>query len=176
MPGTGDKFEVNFSRGKSILLLLGSLLFVALGLGLILQPQFYSKYGLFVQAVGLASVIFFGLCGLAALGSLISRKAALVFDDQGLTMACALPWLADSWIEWTEVVHISQAAISSNQFIVLHLKDNQAYIDRLPNHIFKKLGRWNMRLVGSPVAISAVSYKISHQKLWEVVNQYFATN
>lgn len=60
-----DRIEIYTSKKKSILLLIGSIAFVALGIWLLLEADnltgWRARNPIFTRGIGIASILFFGL-------------------------------------------------------------------------------------------------------------------
>ena len=82
---------IALSKGKMLLLLAGSCLFVALGYCLLQMSdaqiatlrRFNAPW--FVRAIGVTSIVFFGFCGLFVCKKLFDQKPGLLLNAQGLT-------------------------------------------------------------------------------------------
>jgi hypothetical protein len=74
--------DIRSSKTKLAGLLVGAAIFVALGIWFTLELQravspVFQNISL-IRVIGIASVIFFGLCGLFILKKLMDNKAALI--------------------------------------------------------------------------------------------------
>ena len=85
----GQRIEIQLSKTKLLLLLLGALTFVGLGLWFVIAPPTNHHYIRYSQTTILifsyASIIFFGLCALIAVRKLADNRPGLIIDDLGLS-------------------------------------------------------------------------------------------
>lgn len=78
-----DQIEIPFSKTKMVLTLLGSLVFIGLGLWFVIDPP-ASNHRVFgnptrVFTVGLVSMLFFGLVCVVVIRKLVDNRPGLTF-------------------------------------------------------------------------------------------------
>lgn len=84
MQTSDDRVVIRSSKTKLILIVVGALLFVALGVVLITVADLQRQYPpIYVKAVAVAAIGFFGLCAVIGLVKLFDRTAGLVLDRDG---------------------------------------------------------------------------------------------
>lgn len=161
MPAT----EIRLSRGKLLLLLLGSCLMVAAAAWIVFsrsgRPPAVVAYGACVVAIP-----FFGACGLVALRKLLDRRPGLVIDDLGLIDRSSA--IAVGRIAWADVVGVDVIRIGRQQMLRLMVSNPEAYLARAGS-LKRLLLRGNARTFGSPLFISAVSLQIGIEALFQAV-------
>ena len=77
-----EKIEIYSSKKKAFWLLIGSLIFVAIGI----LMSFYFENRI-EQLIGLVTILFFGLGVIASIRSLAKNKLMLVVDSVGVNVA-----------------------------------------------------------------------------------------
>lgn len=171
----GHRIEIQLSKTKLLLLLLGSLTFVGLGLWFVIDPpanQHYYRYSpTTILIVGYASIIFFGLCSLIAIRKLSDNKPGLIIDDLGLTDNSS--GVSGGRIPWTDISHISVIEIQRRKIIMLQVNNPQDYIGRQTNGLKRKLMKINLNKFGSPISISSNALKISFTELHKLLVDNF---
>ena len=144
------------SRAKSLACLLGCALFVAASLAIIAEG---SALTLIVGAVGVLTFVGFGIGWIVVL---LRAGPGLVVDEAGFDDNSSVT--AVGRVLWADVTTVSELSISLTSFVVIGVRDPELYLTRL-----RGLPRFaaiaNNRLFGSPVAITAVSLKISFASL-----------
>lgn len=125
------------------LVALGSLLFV---LG---APLLWSIGSLFLRALALADVLFFGACAVFALGRLLRPRPALIIDERGITDNASA--VGAGFIGWKEIAGAG-ISLGTSRFLVIVLHNPEVVLAR-PPLLKRKVMAANLGLVGSPVAI-----------------------
>jgi hypothetical protein len=116
-----ERFVARPSRFRILLLILGSLGFVALGVwiaGLLGPPPRPGK-----EFAGWLSILFFGLCFVVGLFRLFERGDVIVVDRQGLFWR---RW-SDATIPWSAIRSIEPRSIRRNRFLCLWLHDHRQF-------------------------------------------------
>jgi hypothetical protein len=171
----GQRIEIQLSKTKLLLLLLGSLTFVALGLWLVIAPptnHHYIRYSpTTILIVGYASIIFFGLCALIAVRKLADNRPGLIIDALGLSDNSS--GVSGGQIPWTDILNISVIEIQKQKIIMLEVNNPQDYIGRQTNGFKRKLMKINLNKFGSPLSISSNALKISFADLHKLLVDNF---
>jgi len=87
-----DHIEVPNSKLKISILLLVGMGFVALGLWFTISPSTFVDTGyrnrpkLEIEAVGYASIIFFGACAIVGLFKLFDGRPGLIINNEGIIL------------------------------------------------------------------------------------------
>ena len=171
-----QQIEIQLSKIKLLLILVGSLTFVGLGLWLVIsQPKFHNESStvdlikLFI--VGWVSIIFFGLCTVVFIRKLADNRPGLIIDDLGLNDNSS--GVAGGQILWTDITDISVLKIHRQKFIMLRVKNPQDYINRQTNKFKRKVMEINFNKFGSPIGISSNGLKISFADLHKLLVDNF---
>lgn len=84
------RVEIYTSKKKSILLLVGAIIFVVLGVWLFLEANQIAintkRNPVIIKTVGIVAVVFFGLGIFVALKMLLKSKIALIITPEGLNL------------------------------------------------------------------------------------------
>jgi len=155
-----DERVIPLSRGKIALVILGSLLFVAAGMGFLLAGEdssLLTELGRFastwvVRGLGLATVLFFGGCGIYAICKLRDPRPGLTLSAAGLVDNSSAA--AAGFVPWSEVDDVDVFRIQRQRMLVIHVTDPAKYIER-GNAMRRALNRANAGMCGSPIVISS---------------------
>lgn len=171
MTPTNNNIEIPLSKKKITLILIGSIVFVVLGVWFIMEPDKFSRGPLrnptVVTAVGIAAIVFFGFCALYALRKLPDNKPGLIIDESGLTDNSSA--VSAGQILWTDINNLSVITIQKQKFILLHVKNPQDYIDRQTGAFKRKMMQLNFKLYGSPLTVNTNGLKITFDELHKLI-------
>jgi len=166
-----DRVAISMSKLKLFLLILGSLVFVALGILFILRPNFDSHYEPgYVQAVGIAALTVFGLCGIYGITKLFDNRPGLILDRDGIVDNSSA--LALGRVAWLDIYEIRVSTISRQKFLTLMVRDPEQYIQRA-GLLVRLLKSGSIGLTGSPINISANALRITLAELEKMVRDYW---
>ncbi|NMM47667.1 STM3941 family protein [Marinigracilibium pacificum] len=171
-----NKIEIQLSKTKIILLLIGSLAFVIAGVFFILNPEMFSRsiFGnqLIVRIIGISAILFFGLCLIFISRKLFDNRIGFIIDDKGITDNSNA--FDIGLIEWEDIVRIETLQIASTKLIMIDTIKPEKYIDRAKNGMMKKVMQSNYKMYGSPISISTNALKIKHNELEAILLKEFA--
>jgi hypothetical protein len=164
-----DKIEIPISRKKSILMLLGSLLFVAAGIWFVISPSSFSgKYDpVFILALGVLIVLFFGLGVFVSVRLLLQKKGGLTIDDTGII--CDFGKNPVGFVPWEDIVDIEDYYVSGQSIIMIIVNNPQKYIDKNKNAFLRRMAEMNYKLYGTPVQLSANILKCDFAELYNLL-------
>lgn len=170
-----DVIEIPLSKSKLSLLLAGSIGFVALGFWFVISPTtFADSFSLKQIAViitGYAGILFFGTCAVAVFLKFKTNKPGFVIDKDGITDNSGA--VAVGFIPWKDITGISTAAVASQSFIMIGVKNPEEYIRMQTNFLKKAALELNNRTYGTPVSISANGLKCSQMELYGLLTDKF---
>ena len=127
-----DKIVIPLSKSKIALLMLGSIVFVVFGFLFIMNPEqfvtiiFRNKE--MIRIAGIASVGFFGLCGVYLAIKLFDKKPGLIIDKSGITDNSS--GISAGLISWNEIQDISILQIVRQRLIMIIVSNTEGYIGR----------------------------------------------
>ena len=170
-----EKIEIYSSRKKSVLLLVGSIVFVALGVWLVLEADNLSGWrgrsSLFTRGVGIASIPFFGLGIFVGIKRLIQSEIYLVISYEGLNVNPKKS--LTECIKWDDINSIEEIKIKSTRIVIIGVKNPEYWLVKETNGFRRKLMQFNIRNFNSPFNIAAAGLDISSAKLIETLKNYF---
>ena len=166
-----EDISIKLSKGKILLILLGSVCFIALGLQFLsldietIKAQRKVNSPLIVYTVGLLTAGFSVLTFSAALRKLIDQKPGLVFVNDGILDNSSA--VSAGLIRWEEIDSIHQIEVTSQKFLAILVKDPKKYLSR--GNLFQRfLNKQNAKLCGTPITISSNTLQIKFEDLINV--------
>lgn len=175
-----EHIEIPLSKSKMTLTLLGSFVFVGLGMWFLINPPKISNpilgnpTTLFV--VGLVSILFFGAIAISAFRKFSDKKAGLIISQQGVTDNSS--GVSAGLIPWTDIQKITVSQVMNQRFLLLIVRNPEEYLDKVKNPIKRNVMKANYKTYGSPISISAnaldTDFDRLHQLLVEKLNEYKA--
>lgn len=168
-----DKILVPISKTKLTLMLIGSLIFVALGIFYMndpkafLNPVFRSKELIFI--VGIACVLFFGLASLYLFKKLLDNRPGLIISTDGIfDNSSATPV---GLIEWKDIVDTEVIKIHGQRIILIKVKKPEKYIKRQESKRIRNVFKANLDFYGTPITLTANGLKIEFEKLERLLTE-----
>ena len=158
------------SKFKLLTILLLSLGFVVLGVWMLYMSRFETAITLFLlRIIGLASIVFFGLCGLYPAIKLFDTQPRLVLDSVGIIDRSSA--VSVGRIPWQDIRKIDITQVERQKFLTFYVIEPQRYVQR-GNFLQRQMNALNYKLYGSPIQISSASLKISFGELNNLVLEY----
>ena len=166
---------IGISKVKTLLILLGSVAFVALGIWFLTldaeaieaQRKFNSQ--ILVYGVGGVSIVFFGICGIFAVRKLFDSSPGLVLNRQGLTDNSS--GISVGFVPWSEVSRIEEHQIQKQKFISIFVDNPERYVNA-GNVLQRKARQANLKMCGTPISISSKALKIRYNELYSAIEGY----
>lgn len=154
-----EDFIAHNSRWRVALIFLGVVSFVALGIwmagGFGEVPSSRRHSAGFFTVIGWLCILFFGVCGLAAVKKFFDDRVQLQIGPSGIRWT---PW-SDQFIPWSEIIDVTTWSYKHQEAIILHLSD----ADRFPGRgLTAKLARANRMSTGGDISISLTGTDRSH--------------
>ena len=170
-----ERLEIYTSKKKAIITLLGSVVFVTLGIWCVFEPN--SHTGLktrnpnVVIGMGILSILFFGLGIFLSIKRLIKSEIALIISTEGLNINPKKSLF--EVIRWSDILGFNEIKIGRSKAIIICVKNPKYWLDKETNTIRKKLMQFSLSNYNSPFNISALGLDISSDKLIETLSSYF---
>ena len=168
-----DQIIIPLSKKKMFLTLLGSIVFVGVGLWFLTSPPetIHWLYGNsnFIFGLGLISAIFFGIIAVSMIQKISEKKAGLVINKQGVTDNSSA--LSIGFIPWADVQQIKVLKVMSERFLLFILNNPQDYLKKVKNPIRRNTMKINQKLYGSPFSISSNLLQINFDELKELLQK-----
>lgn len=170
-----DKIEIQLSKTKILLLLIGATVFVVLGTLFIMNPEQF-KSPIFrnpetIRIAGIAAVAFFGLYLVFIVKKLFDNKIGLTIDQNGITDNSNATSVG--LIEWDDITDIGTVQVASTKILMLETDKPEKYIERARNGISKRAMKANYKMYGSPLSIISNSLKIKYEELERMIREEF---
>ena len=161
---------IRTGRLRLAALLLGSLVFVALGFWFVLYPPVTLTVGPYVLcAIGVASILFFGLAGGILLKRLFSHGIAVILDRRGVhDNSTATP---AGFVSWEEIAGTGIVTFSHVQFVGIDVKNREALYERSTH---ARMLKANVDLHHFPVLIPEVTLDRKAEALRQLIDRFCA--
>jgi hypothetical protein len=144
-------FEARPSRGRILLIILGSAIFVLAGLWFIgvfgAVPESRRGSLEMLQIIGWLSIVFFGLCGLYGIKMLFDTDLQVRINATGIYWK---RW-SDQTILWCDITDVGVWEYQRQKSIILKLRDPARYPSKT---VMGKLAGANRALTGGDVTIT----------------------
>ncbi len=165
---TNDKNDIiiPLSKKKNVLLVLGSLLFVALGFFLLMIPE--EEYGpsLFSKVAAYSCIVLFGLCAIVGVMKLFDKKPGLVINDKGIFDNSS--GVSVGLIPWSTIMFIRVSEIVSSKFILIGVANAEKIMSE--QNIFKKfMLKSTNKIYGTPVSLNPTALQVKLEELENIL-------
>jgi len=168
-----DNIEIYSSKKKSFLLLIGSTLFVIMGILMVMKAGNDSASRMqspaFIKGLGIASILFFGLGIYVSIRQVINSHLVLIVDENGLHINPNKS--SSAQIAWNDIQGFSEIKIHSTKLVIIDLYNPEYWIEKEQNKIRKQLMRFNVNNYGSPFSLSAQFMQINHEALMKILTE-----
>ena len=165
-----DVVTIYTSKLKSLGIIFLSLCFVVAGVWMLYMSRFEAANTSFLlRIIGLASIIFFGFCGLYPAIKLFDTRPGLVLDSVGIIDRSSA--VSVGRVPWQDIHRIDVTQVENQRFLTFYVRDPERYVQR-GNWIQRRMNALNYKYYGSPVQISSLSLKISFGELNSLVLEY----
>lgn len=159
---------IRSSRLKLFVLLLASMAFVAAGVWFALYPPLTLGIGPHVLcAIGVASILFFGLAGGIILKRLFSHGIAVVLDRKGILDNST--GIAAGRISWDEISDVAPVEFSGQRFLGIDVRDREKLYARVQH---PKVLRLNADTYRYPVHIPEIILDRKVEDLGRLIERY----
>ena len=170
-----ESIEFYSSKKKSLLLLLGSITFVALGIWLLLEADnltvWKARNPILTRGIGIASILFFGLGIFIGIKRVIKSEIALIIDSKGLNVNPNKS--LTEFIKWSDMNGFEEIKIQSTRIVIIGVKNPEYWLDKETSVFRRKLMQFNISNYNSPFNIVASGLNISSDQLIETLNNYY---
>ena len=167
-------------KGKTALLLLGGLLFVAMcvflvltGTSVVVLPYgAFARTSFFVLAVTVFGILFFGYAVVIAIQRLVRPQPLVILNREGITDNASAG--AVGLVRWSEIAGIGISNVSRQRFVVVTVNDPEQLLARLPPAKAALVGL-NTGLTSAPVNIPELALPMKAEELVRLLNEYYDT-
>ncbi len=166
--------EIELSKRKTMLLLLGAVAFVAIGILFVTKPEGFNtpitRNKTLTVTLGLLSILFFGACFIYGLIKLFDKKAGLIMDENGITDNSNATSIG--FIAWEDILSIDTRQVASTRFLLITVKNPEEYLERATG-LKRRLLEANMRYYRTPLSITSTSLKYNFDDLEQLIRSCF---
>ncbi|GAA4272175.1 STM3941 family protein [Aquimarina gracilis] len=170
-----ERKEIYTSKKKSVLLLIGSIVFVVLGIWFVIEAdnltEWRIKSPILIRGIGIVAILFFGLGIFAGIKRIIKSEIALIIAAEGISVNPKKSPV--EFIKWEDVLGFEEIKIHSTKILIIQVKDPQYWLDKESNTFRKKIMQFNVNNYNSPFNIAANGLDISSKELNNTLNSYF---
>jgi hypothetical protein len=170
-----ERIEIYSSKKKSLILLIGSIVFVVLGFWLLLEADnltgWRARNPIFTRGIGIASILFFGLGIFIGIKRLIKSEIALIIDSKGLNVNPKKS--LTEFIKWSDINGFEEIKIQSTRIVIIGVKNPEYWLDKETSEFRRKLMHFNISNYNSPFNLAASGLDIRSDKLIETLNKYY---
>lgn len=171
METSSERIIIKLSRKKMVLALLGSFLFVILGIWMVVKHQeidpSFLKFPLAILIVGILSILFFGFIAIIIIKKLSSQSDGLIISPEGITDNSS--GISAGFIPWTEITAITETSYAGQASVVIVIKNPEEFIASQKSSFKRKVMSANYKSFGAAVSISANSLKTTHKNLKQIL-------
>jgi len=164
-----NKIEIPISKKKLTLGIIGSVLFVILGIWFYSHPNDFQNIPFrflrnptVIKTIGIAGIIFFGATGIYGIIKSFDKKFGLIIDNEGIfdnSNASSI-----GLIKWTDIIEIRTEQVMSTKFLLIYISDPNALIENVKG-MKRKLMEGNMKIYGTPISITSNTLKYNFSDL-----------
>jgi len=173
-----EQIEIPLSRTKMTITFLVSLIFIGLGIWFVISPPIVNSHifgnPTLILIVGITAVLFFGFVAITIFRKFSDNKAGLIINKQGIIDNSS--GVSAGLIPWTDIEELKVLQVVSQKFLMIIVKNPQAYLDRVSNPIKRNAMKMNFKSYGSPISISPNALKTDFdtlkQQLEEKMKEY----
>jgi len=170
-----ENIEIYTSKKKSILLLLGSLIFVGLGIWFTLEANdlatSMNRNPILLQGVGIFAILFFGLGIYAGIKRLVSSQLMLIISPKGLNVDPKKS--ITGLIGWNEILGFDEISIHGTKILIINVKNPDSWLEKEKNQLRRQLMKYNIENYSSPFNISSNGLNIDHAQLKNKLTRYW---
>ncbi|PWN63542.1 hypothetical protein C1631_021405 [Chryseobacterium phosphatilyticum] len=169
-----NTIEIESSKTKLLLMLLGSLIFVILGVFLTTNPDIFVsvifRNIIFIRIVGIISIIFFGLCLIFLTKVFLTKKINLIISKEGIVDNSS--YVSVGAIFWDDIISIKRIDVMSTKFLIINVKDPNKYLNT-QSGIKRKLLQKTFKTYGTPISISSNTLAYNFDELEKVIFKFY---
>nr|WP_320036788.1 STM3941 family protein [uncultured Bacteroides sp.] len=172
-----DKIEIQISKTKILFIIVGSLIFVIIGILFSLTPDMFitinHRNPEMIRIVGIAAILFFGATSVYGLRKLFDKSAGLIIDDYGITDNSNASSVG--LIDWSDILEIKTEQVMSTRFLLIFVNNPDKYLERV-NGFKQKLMEGNMKMYGTPLSITSNTLRYDFNDLERLIKEKLIEN
>ncbi len=170
-----NRVEIYTSKKKAVFVVLGSALFVFVGVLLLmdnLQSSEITWKFIVENWQTVFGILFFGLGTIAGMYLLFKTRLVLVIDENGITIE---PTKSNRFIKWEEIDGFDEIPLpyTGKPVFIIKVRNPEQFVEKETN-IFKKYSmRFNINMYGSPIGIHTGGMNISTKKFRNLLRTFY---
>ncbi|NJC28384.1 STM3941 family protein [Neolewinella antarctica] len=166
-------YQIPFSKTKFYALLAAALGFVVAGSWFVTVPDMFrgagSLWPFVIMAIGLITILFFGVAGGFMLKMLLSDKMALEVNDEGIQDRTSA--VAVGLIRWEDITDVKLHQIGSNHMILLNVRNSDDYLDKASGGLARRAMAQNAELLGTPITVNCSTLDLPAREVFELLRE-----
>ncbi len=173
---SNNKIEIALSKNKLIANLIGSIVFLSVGILIFLNANIYGNEPdniapTMVKGICMVCILFFGITGWISIKKYFSRDFGLAIDSSGIIDHSNASSIG--LIEWEDIAEISTKNVLFSKFLLIKIKSPEKYIGKAKSKMQAKLLQSNMKIYGTPISINSSTLKFDFETMEQLVNERF---
>jgi hypothetical protein len=160
--------EIKLSKGKLIKMMIGCIIFIALGGWMVFDTP-PDDPAIVVQIAGWASILFFGACLIFGIKKMADQRPGLIIDNAGIVDNSS--GISGGFIPWSDIAEIRMLKTFNQKFLMLILNNPEEYINKQTSALKRKTIEINYKSYGSPVSISANALQCNFEELKNILDK-----
>ncbi len=170
-----DNIEIPLSRIKLFFIILGCLLFVALGVFILLNAENMqtrkTENPFVMTAIAVIAILFFGAILISVFKKLFENRMGMIINDKGI-------WdnsngVSIGLIEWKDIQNIRKSQVMLTKFLLIDVKNPEKYLNNAGSKFKASIMRRNMQTYGTPISISSGGLKWGFRKIESTIIREF---
>ena len=170
-----ERIEIFTSKKKSILMLVGAIIFVVLGFWIFMNAYNFTGWivtnPILIKVIGVISILFFGFGIFVGIKRLIKSELALIIDSRGLNVNPKKS--LSEYIEWKDILGFREIKIHGIRIIIIGVRNPDHWIEKETSPMRRKLMQFNLNNYDSPFNVGANGLDISYKELTDKLYGYF---
>ena len=169
-----NQVEIELSKKKMVFALIGSLIFIILGIQFIVNPEkFVSpvfRSSEFILIAGICASLMFSYIAIIISKKLFDKKIGLIINQNGIVDNTS--GMEIGLIEWNDITAIRIGQVKSTKFLLIDTDQPEKYLKKV-NSFKARMMKLNTSMYGTPLSISSNSLKCNFDELENAVRMGF---
>ncbi len=174
MTANNKTIEIQLNKSKLLFSILGSIVFVLLGIWMMIEApngdsSSFFKIPVLMFLVGLICVVFFVFVCIVALRKLFSKKPGIVINHEGIMDNST--GFSVGFVSWKDIEQIQPSQVVLQKFLLIMVSNPNDYINRESNKLKQRALRTNLVRYNTPIIISNNTLKTDFTSLQQTLVQ-----
>jgi hypothetical protein len=163
-----NSIEIKLNKNKLRLMLVGAGLFFIAAVWIVTSPSAVARFNpFFAKVTGVLGLVFFGAAFVFIWKKVNDNKPGLVIDENGVMDNSS--GVSAGLIPWSDIIDIKFEKVFNQSFLMLIVRNPNAYIEQQQNVIKKKAMQMNFKNYGSPISIPAGTLSYNFDELRQLL-------